>query len=324
MSSPFLNFDLSDFWETNEYALNEYVSEPLTAEEIDICENQLGYKFPLAYIELLQSQNGGLPTNTCFPVKTRTSYAEDHIAINGIFGIGREKHYSIGGRFGSKFWIEEWTYPDIGIYICDCPSAGHDMICLDYRKNGRDGEPEVVHVDQEMNYNITFLASNVEEFIRGLVNTEVYDTSERDLKAALSVIENGRFSSILTELLSQAECTEFGGILRNLCSKLALEKGHFSLHADPLSYLVYDLQFYLYANSRKVKNQKHYLKFYPQMIAISDGEFSTNGYAPSFIEDWLSERITSGAILRSFLGELRLSPSFVTELFEKLQPYSKK
>ena len=65
-------------------------------------------------------------------------------------------------------------YPDIGVYICDCPSAGHDMICLDYRKNGKNGEPEVVHVDQELDYKITFLAENFELFVTGLVSDDLY------------------------------------------------------------------------------------------------------------------------------------------------------
>ncbi|WP_428981470.1 SMI1/KNR4 family protein [Nocardia brasiliensis] len=62
---------------------------------------------------------------------------------------------------------EEWGYPDIGIYFADCPSAGHDMIALDYR--GGD-EPRVVHVDQEAGYRITTLAPDFATFIDGLVH----------------------------------------------------------------------------------------------------------------------------------------------------------
>lgn len=69
--------------------------------------------------------------------------------------------------------IDLWNYPDIGVYFGDCPSAGNNMICLDYRKNGKNGEPEVVHVDQEFDYKITFLASDFEEFIKGLVADSV-------------------------------------------------------------------------------------------------------------------------------------------------------
>ncbi len=70
------------------------------------------------------------------------------------------------------FWLDEWEYPDIGIYFGNCPSGGHQMICLDYRRNGKSGEPEVVYVDQD-DYKITFLAENFEIFIKGLVGDDV-------------------------------------------------------------------------------------------------------------------------------------------------------
>ena len=136
---------------------------------------ELGYKLPFSYIKLMQIQNGGIPINRCFPTKEVTSWASDHIAITGIFGIGRQKEYSLCGERGSQFMIDEWGYPDIGVYICDCPSAGHDMICLDYRANGKFGEPEVVHIDQESDYKITFLAENFESFVIGLVNDSYYE-----------------------------------------------------------------------------------------------------------------------------------------------------
>jgi len=62
--------------------------------------------------------------------------------------------------------VREWGYPDIGIYIADCPSAGHDMIALDYQSAG---QPRVVHVDQEVGYRITPLAPDFATVLNGLV-----------------------------------------------------------------------------------------------------------------------------------------------------------
>ena len=80
------------------------------------------------------------------------------VAITSIMGIGCDKIYAICGTPGSQFMIDEWGYPPIGVAICDCPSAGHDMIFLDYRACGPKGEPQVVHIDQERGYTITLLA----------------------------------------------------------------------------------------------------------------------------------------------------------------------
>lgn len=171
-------FDANDFWEESEYATKEYVGESISQVMIDKVESDLGYKLPASYIALLKSQNGGIPKNTNLPTKEATSWAEDHVALKGIFGLDSKKTCSLLGGLGSEFMKDEWEYPDIGIYICDCPSAGHDMIALDYRECGKAGEPRVVHVDQESSYKITFLANNFEEFIKKLVPDSVYDDGE--------------------------------------------------------------------------------------------------------------------------------------------------
>ena len=175
MKTFFENSDLSNFWDQSEYASREYVSAPPTDEIITSVESELGYKLPASYVELMKNQNGGIPVNTCALTEEGTSWAEDHVALTGIFGIGREKTYSLCGSLGSQFMIDEWEYPAIGIYFSDCPSAGHDMICMDYRKCGKEGEPEIVHVDQEDDFKITFLAKDFETFIKGLVNEEQFD-----------------------------------------------------------------------------------------------------------------------------------------------------
>ena len=74
--------------------------------------------------------------------------------------------------------IDEWGYPAIGVAICDTPTAGHDMIFLDYRECGPQGEPKVVHIAQEFDYEITFLANNFEEIIRGLMNEDDFEVEE--------------------------------------------------------------------------------------------------------------------------------------------------
>ena len=179
--TPFEGFDLSDFWEEpGDCARKNYIEPPPTAEVIRQVEKELGYKLPESYIALMQVQNGGFSKKAAFPTSTPTSWADDHIAIEGFLSIGWDKTYSLCGRMGSRFMIEEWGYPDIGIAICDCPSAGHDMVFLDYRECGPQGEPKVVHIDQEDDYYITPLADSFEAFIRGLVDEEDYWDDEDD------------------------------------------------------------------------------------------------------------------------------------------------
>ncbi len=175
MEMIFTEKDLDHFWRESDYANEKYVCENPTDILIASIEKELRYTLPKSYVELMRNQNGGLVSKRAFPTKESTSWAEDHVAITGIKGIGRDKTYSLCGELGSYFRVEEWEYPDIGVYFGDCPSAGHDMICLDYRKCGPKGEPEVVHVDQEYDYKITFLAKNFEEFVKGLVDDSVYD-----------------------------------------------------------------------------------------------------------------------------------------------------
>ena len=122
-NKPFENFDFIDFWDDDEYAMNEYIGAPPTEEMIEETERELGYKLPESYIWLMKQHNGGIPFNVCFPCDEPTSWADDHVAITGIMGVDKDKIYSLCGQLGSRFMIEEWGYPDIGVAICDCPSG---------------------------------------------------------------------------------------------------------------------------------------------------------------------------------------------------------
>jgi hypothetical protein len=162
------DFDANAFWQDSDHAQQAYIEAPPSEELIRSVEAELGYQLPAFYVALMRQRNGGMPRNTCFPTTEATSWADDHIAITAICGIGRTKSVSLGGEQGSQFMLDEWGYPAIGVVVCDCPSAGHDVVMLDYRACGPQGEPAVVHVDQEDDYRITPLAPTFEAFARGL------------------------------------------------------------------------------------------------------------------------------------------------------------
>lgn len=160
----FTDPDVLNFWDDGALEADQYMSAPPTDELIESVEEALVFKLPASYIQAMKLHNGGIPRNRKFPIGDG---AQDYIEITGIMGIGREKKKSLCGGLGSRYMIENGGYPEIGVVICDCPSQS-EVVMLDYRSSGNDGEPEVIHVDKANDYKITRLASNFEAFISGL------------------------------------------------------------------------------------------------------------------------------------------------------------
>jgi len=157
------DFDWTGFWNDVDYAFESYIGKPVTDKDIKAAEADLGYTLPAAYIELLKNHNGGVVKKNCF-----INDDGDCVYVTGIYGIDRDKKYSLLGEMGNKFWISKVKYPPIGVVVADTISGGHDMIFLDYRECGPTGEPKVVRVDQEGDYSITPLADNFGDFIKNL------------------------------------------------------------------------------------------------------------------------------------------------------------
>ena len=177
---PILNvkFDediLKDLWNNDKYSLKEYVGKTPTDEDFEKVEKELGYRLPESYKTLMKIQNGGELKKNTFEVPFQRNWSRDLVDVMNIYGIDSNKRYSLCGEFGNKLWIEEWKYPNIGIAICDTLSGGHDMIFLDYSDCGPEGEPCVVHIDQEGDYEITYLADNFKDFVYGLFKYEDED-----------------------------------------------------------------------------------------------------------------------------------------------------
>ncbi len=93
--------------------------------------------------------------------------------------------------------------------------------------------------------------------------------------------------------------------------------GHFSLHADPLSHFMYDVELWLYAISHPTFTRETFLADYEKILCF-DGDFSTGGYAPEFVTDWFDARIDDRTILRTKKG-LTLSPKAAAHVVKKLK-----
>eukprot|EP00730_Choanoeca_flexa_P015764 TRINITY_DN7313_c0_g1_i2.p1 TRINITY_DN7313_c0_g1~~TRINITY_DN7313_c0_g1_i2.p1 ORF type:complete len:180 (+),score=48.09 TRINITY_DN7313_c0_g1_i2:236-775(+) len=163
---PFAGFDWTDFWASDDYYTTTYEAPLATEQEIAQVEDKLGYKLPESYRYMLKHvKNGGSPKK-----KNLIDHEDDSVfTIEAFFGVTNKQAALPQSH---ELMIREWGYPSIGVYFGDCPSAGHDMMALDYRECGPEGEPKVVCVAQELDYAITTLADTFEAYIRELTDKE--------------------------------------------------------------------------------------------------------------------------------------------------------
>lgn len=163
----------NDFWYKSENSTSD-IAKAATDEDIMAAEKELGYKLPKAYKALIKQHNGGRLNRCICPTSSKTSWANDHAEISTLFGIDKNKP----SIFATKFYQDEWGYPNIGLAIGSTPTDGHTMVFLDYSKCGHDGEPSVVDVDQEDNYKTSVLANDFGEFINKLITRDEFEKKQ--------------------------------------------------------------------------------------------------------------------------------------------------
>lgn len=157
-------FKVKSIWQED----NDYDKfEPLSDENIKKAEKKLKVKLPYSYINILKQQNGGYIKFNAHPSAVPTSWADDHVNVDHIKGIGEEN-----GILESSYLIEEWGLPqNIVLFSGD----GHSWVAFDYRKTKE--EPPVIYIDVESEQ-IIELAPNFNTFLTGLY---IEDSEQEDI-----------------------------------------------------------------------------------------------------------------------------------------------
>ncbi|MBB5891209.1 SMI1/KNR4 family protein [Kutzneria kofuensis] len=145
------------FWGDGTYD----VQPPLTDEDVREAEALLGVTLPAALLDLLRIQNGGGVAcgRRRFPTSAPTSWADDHVPLPDLMGIGRTR--GVTSLLDAPALIEEWGLP---AGVVPLSGDGHTWIALDYR---RPGEPSVVWLDADQNTELP-LAADFRSFVEGL------------------------------------------------------------------------------------------------------------------------------------------------------------
>jgi hypothetical protein len=313
-TGAFEGMDFTGFWDDGDYSRDNHTEPPPSDALIAEVEAGLGFRLPDAYVELARMRNGGCVAWCCYPMAQPTSWADDHIAITSIAAIGRGTSNSLLGDLGSPFMQSEWGYPEWGVVFTDNPSAGHDVLMLDYRQCGPQGEPAVVFVDQESDYAVTPVAPDFATFIRGLVSEDEFHDEAEAREEALLTVRRGTLSPLLRRALdaAAAELADGEPLLRALGERIVQAKGHFSLHADEDSQLMYDAVFWLYSQLATAASFENYfnraegqddyarpcheLMLRMDFVAAPYG-FNTGGYCEAFVRDWWQARLAAGDIV---------------------------
>ena len=136
---------------------------------LDVC-------LPEDFVSLLRIQNGGSTIGFVFPTQQRTSWAEDHVPLDELYGIGpAEVSSRAQDILDTEYLTREWGLPPKQVVIA---GDGHWWITLDYRAGA---VPSVVFVEVEA-ADALQLAPTFQEFLSGLLPADQVDEESGRLK----------------------------------------------------------------------------------------------------------------------------------------------
>jgi len=163
------DFDVSDFWHDTRESDRRHKSAPFDHKLLREIEEELGFRLPASYTELMKMHNGGLVNRCWFQVSPEEKSYLGYVQITGFLGIGREMLYSLCGRFGSRFLLDSRA-PDAdvcGVAISNVISPARGLILLDYEACENEGEPCVSYLNTDTGEK-KIIAPCFEAFVRTL------------------------------------------------------------------------------------------------------------------------------------------------------------
>ncbi|MCY8464371.1 SMI1/KNR4 family protein [Bacillus atrophaeus] len=158
---------MSEIWENSEY--DPFKLKDISEDEIKNVEQELNLTLPEQYKKLIIQQNGGLINFNAFPTDQETSWADDHIEVDHIRGIGKDL-----GILESEYLIKEWGLPQRLLLI---QGDGHNWVALDYRLTNEN--PPVHYFDLELNNDFK-IADSFDEFLSKLYTHEYEEFQEEE------------------------------------------------------------------------------------------------------------------------------------------------
>ncbi len=154
--------DINVFWDSNFYN-----HPPLTDEMVEIAEKRLKVKLPQLLIDLLRIQNGGYTKGFAFPMKEKTTWADNYVSLSDLSGIVIDDSIRTAHNIlDTEYMTQEWGLPEKQVLLT---GDGHWWITLDYRSGD---VPSVRWIDVECDEDM-HIARSFNDFINGLVPEEI-------------------------------------------------------------------------------------------------------------------------------------------------------
>lgn len=77
------------FWLEDDYAVENFTESYPNEATVNSIEEELGWKLPGSYIEMMRVQNGGYPANTHLILPSSLNSESEYLCMEGFFAIGR-------------------------------------------------------------------------------------------------------------------------------------------------------------------------------------------------------------------------------------------